>query len=444
MKKAFTGLMLLLLSVYCFSQQAISIEGELPRPDSVNQYRVQVGSFRIHTNAENLFARLKAAGLNPVYEDYLDFKRVILTALNANDVPALIGKIESLGIKEAWIRMETPNNIPAPALAESTITDPYYYTVVPGEDKAISIEGVPNNSNATWTSRDTSIATVDASGKVVGIRNGSTAITASYSGVSKTIDVSVVPTYSFYEVPKTDESKVSYSDNATSGTEDLNEYTTEPTFRLAYRFTHPTETNGASGRNGGIDILGKGSGNKWMWTSYYQGGLFYDLNGIQHKMSNGIQTDPNGVKLTVEPSFIYDGGVAYLQLTHKLENTSGVTVTGQRFGASSDVMIDENDEAPLTINSYGILMTDIRDSEIANLNLRFICKTGNNISPASTVWIGPWNGGNHLDHIYDNGVSPNYRDGVDSAMAFSYKDITLNAGETKYYTVRFTLARNSR
>jgi hypothetical protein len=88
-------------------------------------------------------------------------------------------------------------------------------------------------------------------------------------------------------------------------------------------------------------------------------------------------------------------------------------------------------------------MTDARDSEISNLNLRFICKTGNNISPVNTVWIGRWNEGEHREHIYDNGVSSDYRDGVDSAMAFSYTDITLTAGEVKYYTVRFTLARNS-
>jgi hypothetical protein len=212
---------------------------------------------------------------------------------------------------------------------------------------------------------------------------------------------------------------------------------------LAYRFANPSEGSGASGRYGGIDVLGKGRDNKWMWTSYHQGGFYYDLNGQRHIMTNGVQTDANGVELTVEPSFVYEDGVSYLQLTHKLENKGDVTVGGQRFGASSDVMIDTNDHAPLAINDYGILMTDIRDSDIASLNLKFICKEGDNITPASTVWIGPWDWGDHLDHIYDNGVSPRYRDGVDSAMAFSYKDITLNAGETKYYAVRFTLARNS-
>jgi hypothetical protein len=266
---------------------------------------------------------------------------------------------------------------------------------------------------------------------------------ASYNGSLQAIDVAVVPTYDFYEVPRDNVSNVIYSENTTTGTQLLTEYNTEPTFRLAYKFNNPTEDLGASGINGGIDILGKGTNNKWMWTSYFQGGFFYDLNGVHRKMIDGVQTDANGVILTVEPSFVYDEGVAYLQLTHRLENTSSITATGQKFGASSDVMIDRNDHAPLTINRYGVLMTDTRDNEIASLNLKFICKEGNNVTPASTVWIGPWGGGDHLNHIYDNGVSENYRDGVDSAMAFSYQDITLSPGESKYYTVRLTLSRNS-
>jgi hypothetical protein len=88
-------------------------------------------------------------------------------------------------------------------------------------------------------------------------------------------------------------------------------------------------------------------------------------------------------------------------------------------------------------------MTDTRDENIASLNLMFVGKTGQDITPVSSVWIGPWENGDHLGHIYDDGMSKYYYDGVDSAMAFSYQNITLNPGETKYYTVRFTLARNS-
>jgi hypothetical protein len=447
MKKYFFGFLLLWTAVFCFSQQGIIIKGEIPAADNLYYHRIQVGSFKIHQNAANLAARMKAAGFNAVSENYQDFMRVILTEIKPADMSSTLEKLKSMGIREVWIKRDAAviAAVPIPQLDESTVVDSTYYTITVGESKTISIDPAPADSGTVWESSDPAIASVDGQGRITGNKNGSAVITADSNGSRSAINVAVVPTYEFYEVPKDDESRVTPSDNTTSSTSNLTEYNTEPTFRLAYRFTNPGEDRGASGPNGGIDILGKGEGNKWMWTTYYQGGFFYDLNGVQHTMTGGVQSDSNGVVLTVEPSFVYEDGVAYLQLTHKLENKSSVTVTGQRFGASSDVMIDNNDHAPLTITSYGILMTDIRDSDIASLNLKFLCKEGQNITPASTVWIGCYDGydGGHLEHIYDNGVSPDYQDGVDSAMAFSYNDITLEAGEVKQFTVRFTLARNS-
>jgi hypothetical protein len=147
--------------------------------------------------------------------------------------------------------------------------------------------------------------------------------------------------------------------------------------------------------------------------------------------------------LTVEPSFVYINGVPYLQLEHELKNTGNKPVSRQRFGAGADIMIHTNDHAPITINEYGVLMTDIYDDTIKSMNLRFIGKTGPGITPVSTLWVGPWEQGNHLNHVYDEGIDPSYSTGKDSAMAFSYQNITLNPGESKSFIVRFTLARNS-
>ncbi|MDR3342142.1 MAG: hypothetical protein LBT14_05025 [Treponema sp.] len=72
------------------------------------------------------------------------------------------------------------------------------------------------------------------------------------------------------------------------------------------------------------------------------------MNGVQSGMTNGV-------KLELAPSFVYINGVSYLQLTHKLTNTSGKTVTGQKFGAAADIMIHTNDRAPLAINSDGVI-----------------------------------------------------------------------------------------
>ncbi|MDR2257731.1 MAG: SPOR domain-containing protein [Treponema sp.] len=433
------GFILFLAGTVCFSQQNFKIIGA-PQPGADHEYRIQVGAFRVPVNAEQVFARLKSAGFDPVYENYLNFTRVLLTKITAGDIPSVIKNIETLGFKEVWI---TENK--SAVLLESVIADPYYYTVQVGGNKIINLDAIPANSGASWSSHDTGIAAVDAAGKLTGIAIGSTLVEARYKGTAAAVSVTVVPAAHTYYVSKEEETLVFINENtrATPETRRLSEYRTEPTFRLAYRFVNPPDGRGASGTNGGIDILGKGKSDTWMWTSYHQGGFFYDLNGVRHIMTNGVQSDPNGVILTIEPSFVYIDGIPYLQLQHKLENKSSVRVTGQRFGASSDIMIHNNDHAPLAINSYGVLMTDARDSNIASLNLMFVGKTGQDITPVSSVWIGPWANGDHLDHIYDDGVSGYYYDGVDSAMAFSYQGITLNPGETKYYSVRFTLARNS-
>jgi hypothetical protein len=121
-----------------------------------------------------------------------------------------------------------------------------------------------------------------------------------------------------------------------------------------------------------------------------------------------------------------------------LHNTNTFFVTGQKFGASADVMIHENDNAPLVHTPYGAYLTD---SEAAPaLELMFVGESGSGISPVDTLWLGTWDSGLHLDYIYeDNRTNVT---GYDSAIGFSYQNINLEAGETKEFIVRFTLARN--
>jgi hypothetical protein len=133
MKKFFLGFTLLFLSSFCFSQQEITIKGETPLINSLNFYRIQVGAFIIPENAENVFSRLKNAGLEPSYEDHGDFKRVILAALRAQDIPMIMDKIRTLGFTEVWIIQDNTNNMTVPALSESAVLDPRYYTLTIGE-----------------------------------------------------------------------------------------------------------------------------------------------------------------------------------------------------------------------------------------------------------------------------------------------------------------------
>lgn len=492
MNKILIGFVLLLIGNFCFPQQNLKITGRIPQPDSDKFYRIQLGSFKVPRNAELTFSRLKNAGFDPVYENYRDFTRVLLTGLNARNTSMILKTIELIGFKEVWIMEDDPpagflvepddyiygtpetgaledfyaveeentafepypeeeaENIIEEAEnimveAKNIIVDPNYYTVMIGESKNIRLDTLVNSLGVVWSSRNPEIAAVDDSGIITGLSTGSTVIEADYAETTIDVSVTVVPASRIHYVPKDQETFVQADENTlmTPGTIGLAAYKTEPTARLAYRFVNPGDNRGASGINGGIDVLGKGKNDRWMWTTYYQGGFFYDLNGVQHIMTGGVQRDRNGVVLTVEPSFVYIDGVSYLELKHTLKNNGRTAVSGQKFGAGADIMIHNNDHASVAVKDFGLVMTDALDENISSLNLMFVGKTGQEILPVDTLWIGRWERGEYLKHIYDDGADAQYYDGADSAMTFSFQNIGLLPDESKEYIIRFTLARSS-
>jgi hypothetical protein len=249
----------------------------------------------------------------------------------------------------------------------------------------------------------------------------------------------VVPAEDFYILPESGMSTLP-KDSKTIESFNMNsvEYLTEPTFRLAYGFMNKGESRGASGENGGLDILGRGPDYEWLWTTYYQGGWFYDLNGFNREMIDGYQKDPlNGVELTIKPEFIYNEGVPYLQLRHIVSNPGNYPVRGQKFGASADIMINKNDDAPLLHKPYGAYMADSETNPA--LELIFVCESGDGIDPVDTLWLGRYGDGLHMGNIYSDSRS-DVRD-ADSAICFSYQNIDLGPGEEKEFVVRFTLVR---
>jgi len=434
---------LLLISTIIFAQQnaSIIIFGRVPYAEDSKMYRIQVGAFKNNKNAEAAFEKLKNASLNPDYESYQDFTRVIVKGINAAQVPQFLTTIRNIGFTEALVKIDQDSPpvarlpVSTAAIPSRTLTEIANRTVRVGEEKRLTDLAADKNVSS-WTSSTPQTASVDSRGVVTGNRLGNT-----YIKINDTeyISVAVVPREDFYIVTESQASMLPQeSRSGASSTSRLTEYCTEPTFRLAYRFNNKGERRGASGGNGGIDILGRGADYKWLWTTYEQGGWFYDLNGVKREMINGFQRSANGVELTVKPEFVYEKGVPFLQLRHILHNTSSVPVTGQRFGASADVMIYDNDHASLIHTPYGAYMAD--SSNNPSLELMFICESGDKINPVDTMWLGTYSGGEHLDYIYSDRRSNIH--GSDSAIGFSYQNISLAPGEKKEYIVRFTLARN--
>jgi len=84
------------------------------REEADRSYRVQVGSFREAANAEAALNTLRNAGLNPVYENHMDFRRVILPRVSTRDISAVLNTVYNSGFSDVWLREE-------PAASQFTI-----------------------------------------------------------------------------------------------------------------------------------------------------------------------------------------------------------------------------------------------------------------------------------------------------------------------------------
>ena len=83
------------------------IQGTIPAVESVNLYRLQVGSYRVPRNAVDSFERLRGLGLNPAYERSGDFYRVVLAGIKAGDIPSIAQLLGNAGFRSVLVRQET-------------------------------------------------------------------------------------------------------------------------------------------------------------------------------------------------------------------------------------------------------------------------------------------------------------------------------------------------
>ena len=82
------------------------IRGSIPPAESAKLYRLQVGSYTVPRNAVDSFDKLKGAGLNPAYERYGEYYRVVLANLRAAEISSVAQILGNTGFREAIIREE--------------------------------------------------------------------------------------------------------------------------------------------------------------------------------------------------------------------------------------------------------------------------------------------------------------------------------------------------
>jgi hypothetical protein len=290
---------------------------------------------------------------------------------------------------------------------------------------------------------------------VKGLKLGSARIIITVESASSTVIIAVSPSAAFYTLPAASVRQIGTSTTAESWwtsnqpdslPSDFQYYRAEPTNQIAWNWRNPTQSLGASGTNCGIDFLAYyvdpavSDRRGWVRTTFGFGGWHYDLNGVTNAMTDGVQTQGD-VTLELKPEFIYDNGVPYLQITHKLTNNGTTALTDQKFGASADVMIIGNDRAPVYHLPYGALMTNEYKlygvTYLPTMKFRLVCQEMLGVDDASTMWIGTFSG--ERDYIYvDQRDDITVDDDRDTALNFSYQNINLNPGQSKTFVVRFT------
>jgi len=303
---------------------------------------------------------------------------------------------------------------------------------------------------------DTEIAEIvgspdGASCQIRGLQLGSARVIITVGSASASVIIAVSPSEPLFTLPaglectlaNTTYQSAWWNDyRPDSLPDDYASYVGEPTMQLAWKWRNNTTNYGASGTNCGFDLLSYfvdpvvPDRRGWTRTTYGFGGWHYDLNGVTNGMVDGVQTVDN-VRLTLTPRFIYDNGKPYLEMTQTVTNLGTTRLEEQKFGASADVMIFNRDSAPVYNLTYGALMTNAQGSYLPTMKLRLVCQNIRGIDDVSTMWIGRYSG--ERNHVYDDQREPITPEApYDSALNFSYQNITLDPGESKDFVIRFT------
>jgi rare lipoprotein A len=79
------------------------IKPGIPPLGTTKRYRVQVGSYKVTRNAVDSFDRVKNMGLEPAYERYEDYYRVVLSGVRAEDIQGLANRLGPAGYQEIFV-----------------------------------------------------------------------------------------------------------------------------------------------------------------------------------------------------------------------------------------------------------------------------------------------------------------------------------------------------
>ena len=84
----------------------VKFQPSIPEYITGKNYRVQVGAYRQSDHAVETFEKLKKVGLNPSYERFGDYYRVVIPGLKQDELRAVSERLYLAGFREVLLREE--------------------------------------------------------------------------------------------------------------------------------------------------------------------------------------------------------------------------------------------------------------------------------------------------------------------------------------------------
>ncbi len=110
MKRALFFVFLLFTPFSVFSLKPVP-DKIIVQVDDDATYQIQVGAYKKIENANHIFSLLEKSGFTPNYEKYLDFMRVKIVDVKANQVIKNLEKLKNLNINDVIIRKGKNSNL---------------------------------------------------------------------------------------------------------------------------------------------------------------------------------------------------------------------------------------------------------------------------------------------------------------------------------------------
>ncbi|MDO5557518.1 MAG: LPXTG cell wall anchor domain-containing protein [Clostridia bacterium] len=151
---------------------------------------------------------------------------------------------------------------------------------------------------------------------------------------------------------------------------------------------------------------------------------FYNMEPNEEKFGNISSGEYTDIGLKIKPSFVNNGN--YIKIEYIVRNTTEENKTVS-IATHSDCKIGGEDRAPLQYDNGTIIMSD------GTSQFNIVTANAYGVVDTSTVWLGSYT--SRYANMFENSTAS--VSGMDSGLAFSWKDRVIPANSSKTFSVLF-------